>query len=93
MSPFSRCLQGERDLCTLQPVCRAEACPVAPHPIPHIAPHLDTDGWRSRVLCIAGSPQLAAMSSALVWELVKHNNAFIHKGLNGAIFSREAGNL
>lgn len=33
------------------------------------------------------------MSSALVWELVKNNNAFIKKGLNGAVFSSEPGNL
>ncbi|GAB4821414.1 hypothetical protein N2152v2_008460 [Parachlorella kessleri] len=33
------------------------------------------------------------MSSQLVWELVKHNNAFLVKGVNGTVFSREAGNL
>jgi hypothetical protein len=32
------------------------------------------------------------MSSALVWELVKKNNAFIKKGTN-AVFSSEPGNL
>lgn len=42
----------------------------------------------------AGSPSAAVtMSSALVWELVKNNNAFIKKGLNGAVFSSEPGNL
>jgi hypothetical protein len=44
------------------------------------------------------SPSQPAMSSALVWELVKNNNAFLVKrertNRSGAVqFSREAGNL
>ncbi len=33
------------------------------------------------------------MSSALVWHVVRDSNAFIRKGINGVIFSAEAGNL
>ena len=33
------------------------------------------------------------MSSQLVWELVKNNNAFLKKGVNGIKFSAEPGNL
>lgn len=33
------------------------------------------------------------MSAPLVWEIVKGNNSFLRKGLNGACFSAEAGNL
>ena len=33
------------------------------------------------------------MSSSLVWELVKKNNAFIKKGINGITLSSEPGNL
>jgi hypothetical protein len=38
---------------------------------------------------------MVAAPSALVWEVVKKNNAFIRKGrtATGAIFSAEAGNL
>lgn len=45
------------------------------------------------VLCLASLQ--AAMSSQLVWELVKKNNCFIRKNaaVNGAVFSTEAGNL
>uniref|UniRef100_A0A7S0UR37 Ribosomal eL28/Mak16 domain-containing protein n=1 Tax=Polytomella parva TaxID=51329 RepID=A0A7S0UR37_9CHLO len=32
-------------------------------------------------------------SSQFLWELVKNNNAFLRKNLNGAIFSAERGNL
>ncbi|KAI3424831.1 hypothetical protein D9Q98_008217 [Chlorella vulgaris] len=41
------------------------------------------------------SSNQAAMSSQLVWELVKKNNCFIRKNaaVNGAVFSTEAGNL
>lgn len=68
-----------------------EASPPIP---PHIAVHLDTRRLPVLAFIVLQAPSvLAAMSSALVWELVKHNNAFIHKGLNGATFSREAGNL
>lgn len=33
------------------------------------------------------------MSDALVWQLVKKHNAFLHKGLQGDYFSAERGNL
>jgi large subunit ribosomal protein L28e len=33
------------------------------------------------------------MSEALVWQLVKRNNAFLYKGLQGEWFSSEPGNL
>lgn len=33
------------------------------------------------------------MSSQLVWQLVKNNNCFMHKGLNGVVLSKEPGNL
>uniref|UniRef100_A0A7S0WY90 Ribosomal eL28/Mak16 domain-containing protein n=1 Tax=Chlamydomonas leiostraca TaxID=1034604 RepID=A0A7S0WY90_9CHLO len=33
------------------------------------------------------------MSSALVWQIVKGNHAFVRKGLNGVVFSAEAGNV
>ena len=33
------------------------------------------------------------MSSQLVCQLVKHNNSFMHKGVNGVILSKEPGNL
>lgn len=32
-------------------------------------------------------------SADLVWELVRGNNAFLKKGLNGTVFSAERGNL
>jgi hypothetical protein len=32
-------------------------------------------------------------SSQLLWQLVKNNHAFLHKGLHGAQFSSEPGNL
>ena len=32
-------------------------------------------------------------SSQLLWQLVKGNHAFLHKGLHGAQFSSEPGNL
>ena len=32
-------------------------------------------------------------SSQLVWQIVKNNNCFMHKGLNGVILSKEPGNL
>ena len=32
-------------------------------------------------------------SSQLLWQLVKNNHAFLHKGLHGAQFSAEPGNL
>jgi large subunit ribosomal protein L28e len=37
---------------------------------------------------MAGAP-----SSQLVWQLVKGHNSFLKKGLNGAYFSSEPGNL
>ena len=33
------------------------------------------------------------MSSALIWELTKKNNAFLKKSVNGTVWSKEAGNL
>lgn len=33
------------------------------------------------------------MSSSLVWELVKKNNAFLKKNINGIVVSTEPGNL
>ena len=33
------------------------------------------------------------MSAALVWECVKNSHAFVRKGINGVVFSAEAGNL
>jgi len=33
------------------------------------------------------------MSSQLIWQLVKNNNSFLHKGLNGINLSKEPGNL
>ena len=33
------------------------------------------------------------MSSALVWQIIRSNNSFVHKSLHGHLFSREAGNL
>lgn len=33
------------------------------------------------------------MSSQLIWQLVKNNNCFMHKGLNGVVLSKEPGNL
>ena len=33
------------------------------------------------------------MSSQLVWELVKNNNAFLRKSVNHTTFSGEPGNL
>eukprot|EP00195_Chlamydomonas_chlamydogama_P015282 CAMPEP_0202894068 /NCGR_PEP_ID=MMETSP1392-20130828/3520_1 /ASSEMBLY_ACC=CAM_ASM_000868 /TAXON_ID=225041 /ORGANISM="Chlamydomonas chlamydogama, Strain SAG 11-48b" /LENGTH=126 /DNA_ID=CAMNT_0049578619 /DNA_START=75 /DNA_END=455 /DNA_ORIENTATION=+ len=33
------------------------------------------------------------MSSALVWQVIRNNNSFLRKGLNGSLFSAEAGNL
>ena len=33
------------------------------------------------------------MSSQLIWELVKRNNAFIKKNVNGTVWSKESGNL
>ncbi|PSC73656.1 60S ribosomal L28-1 [Micractinium conductrix] len=33
------------------------------------------------------------MSSQLVWELVKNNNAFLRKSVNHTVFSAEPGNL
>ena len=38
-------------------------------------------------------PQAATMSSQLVWELVKNNNAFLRKSVNHTVFSAEPGNL
>lgn len=37
----------------------------------------------------------AAMSSTLVWQIVRGNNAFMRKGITGnkPVFSAEAGNL
>ena len=32
-------------------------------------------------------------SSQLLWQLVKNNHCFLHKGLHGAQFSSEPGNL
>ncbi|KAK9862910.1 hypothetical protein WJX84_006689 [Apatococcus fuscideae] len=34
-----------------------------------------------------------SVSSQLVWALVKKNNVYLHKGLNGSQFSSEPGNL
>lgn len=33
------------------------------------------------------------MSAALVWQVIKKDNAFVRRGLNGAIFSAEKGNV
>ncbi len=41
--------------------------------------------------CIASISSMS--SSQLVWQIVKNNNCFIHKGLNGVILSKEPGNL
>lgn len=41
----------------------------------------------------AGYINAAKMSSQLVWQIVKKNNSFIRKGLNGELFSAEKGNL
>ncbi len=37
--------------------------------------------------------QVAAMSSQLVWELVKKHNAFLRKSVNHTMLSAEPGNL
>lgn len=37
--------------------------------------------------------QVAAMSTQLVWELVKKHHAFIRKSVNGTVLSAEPGNL
>jgi large subunit ribosomal protein L28e len=33
------------------------------------------------------------MSSALVWQIVRSNNCFTRKGMQGELFSAEKGNL
>lgn len=38
------------------------------------------------------STRAVSASPNLVWELVKNNNRFLKKGLNGTIFSTEEGN-
>ena len=43
--------------------------------------------------CTAPHMQVAAMSSQLIWELVKKGNAFLRKSVNGTTFSAEPGNL
>lgn len=42
---------------------------------------------------IRGSKLRMSVSSQLVWALVKKNNVYLHKGLNGSQFSSEPGNL
>jgi hypothetical protein len=39
------------------------------------------------------SAEQGRMSAPLVWQCIKGYNSFVRKGLNGAIFSAEPGNL